>query len=245
MITAADTRWCSYRDAGLRFFSNLSFMKRVAAESETSVKPRIVNLLYDENFIEDVDSFIKTSDPVCQLVNQCQRKDCSIADSTELWLKLTVPRNFQNKLDARKKMVLNKYALAANFLHPTYNGKLQTDEQKEIVDEFFLDELPNDGLDDLAAFKQKAELFRTLFERNLTNPFTFWAMAANKFPFLAELARKLLKIPASSAQLERLFSTFSFVHSKRRNRLTGDRSKKLVFLYHTLKLKDSLNSSDF
>jgi hAT family C-terminal dimerisation region len=77
-----------------------------------------------------------------------------------------------------------------------------------------LNELPNDGL---AAFEQKAELFRTLFERDLTNPFTFWAMAENKFSFLAELARKLLKIPASFAQLGRLFSTFYFVHSKQRS----------------------------
>jgi hypothetical protein len=62
-------------------------------------------------------------------------------------------------MDARKKMELKKYVLAANFLHPTYNGKLQTVEQKEKVDEYLLDELPNDGLNDLAVFKQKAELF--------------------------------------------------------------------------------------
>jgi hAT family C-terminal dimerisation region len=243
MLTAADTRWCSYRDAAIRVQSNLAHMKKVAAEN--IVKPSVITLLYDEEFHEKLNDFVKISDPVCKIVNTSQQKNCSIADSSQLWLELKLPAKYASELEKRKKMVLNKYCLAANVLHPKYNGLLLSDVQIDESDDFFLEELSNEGLEDLAAFKEKRGLFKTLFERKLENPFTFWTMSSNKYPNLATLAKKLLKIPASSAQLERLFSSYSFVHNNRRNRLTNRRSKKLVFLYHQLKLMDGNRTGDY
>lgn len=63
-------------------------------------------------------------------------------------------------------------------------------------------------------------------------------MAEMKHPTLAKLANKLLKMPASSAQLERVFSNWGHIHSAIRNRLTFDRSKKLVHIYYSLRLED-------
>lgn len=60
-------------------------------------------------------------------------------------------------------------------------------------------------------------------------------MCERRVPNLSALAKKLLKIPASSAELKRLFSNWSFVHSFLRNRLLNEKSKKLVDIYYTLK----------
>ena len=49
---------------------------------------------------------------------------------------------------------------------------------------------------------------------------------------------KLHSCPASSASLERWFSTFGFVWSKTRNRLGADKAMKLVKIYKTLAMKD-------
>jgi len=57
-------------------------------------------------------------------------------------------------------------------------------------------------------------------------------------PSLSSLAQKLLKIPASSAQIERLFSNWFFVHSDLRNRLTVERSEKLVDIYYSFKMNE-------
>jgi hypothetical protein len=245
MITAADTRWCSYRDMGIRVQSNLAFMKKIAADDENTVKPAVITLLYDEEFHDKLNEFVRVSDPICKLINTSQQSKCSIADSAQLWMELELPRQYASVLAKRRKMVLNKYCLAANVLHPKYNGLLLTEEQKEEVDDFFLEELSNEGLEDLAVFKEKKGIFKTLFERKLDHEFTFWTICSTKHPFLASLAKKLLKIPASSAQLERLFSSYSFVHNKKRNRLTNRRSKKLVFLYHQLKLMDTNRTGDY
>lgn len=51
---------------------------------------------------------------------------------------------------------------------------------------------------------------------------------------------KFLKILASTAQLERLFSQWGYVHNDIRNRLSVDTSKKLVNIYFTLRSKDEM-----
>lgn len=61
-------------------------------------------------------------------------------------------------------------------------------------------------------------------------------------PNLAALAVKLLKIPASSAQIERLFSNWGHIHTLLRNRLTFENSKKLIHIYFTLKAETAENS---
>jgi len=51
---------------------------------------------------------------------------------------------------------------------------------------------------------------------------------------LKELAFKLLGQPASSSCCERNWSTYSFIHNLRRNRLTPERAEDLVFVHKNL-----------
>lgn len=66
----------------------------------------------------------------------------------------------------------------------------------------------------------------------------YWLSVRPTHPELAKLALDHVKLPASTAALERVFSMWKFVHSKLRNRLTPDRSEKLAFIYHTLKMAE-------
>ena len=52
-----------------------------------------------------------------------------------------------------------------------------------------------------------------------------------KFPHLRDVAVKLFTLCASSAASERNFSSFSFVHSKLRNRLSDSKVLKSVYVY--------------
>lgn len=70
-------------------------------------------------------------------------------------------------------------------------------------------------------------------------------MVTIHFKSLASLALRLQKIPASSAQIERLFSNWSYVHSRLRNKLTFERSKKLLNVYYTLKHIDTNKSDEY
>lgn len=50
-----------------------------------------------------------------------------------------------------------------------------------------------------------------------------------------------LKIPASTAQLERLFSNWAYIHSDLRNKLSDETSKKLLNTYFTLRSTDEID----
>ncbi|CAH1109104.1 unnamed protein product [Psylliodes chrysocephalus] len=45
---------------------------------------------------------------------------------------------------------------------------------------------------------------------------------------LADIAIKIMSAPVTSAAIERSFSTFSWIHSKKRNRLSTERAVKIT-----------------
>ncbi|GJR08978.1 putative zinc transporter protein [Tanacetum coccineum] len=65
---------------------------------------------------------------------------------------------------------------------------------------------------------------------------TWWANFGAQTPLLQSLAFKVLDQPTSSSCSERNWSTYSFVNSLRRNKLTPKRAEDLVFVHNNLRL---------
>ena len=61
-------------------------------------------------------------------------------------------------------------------------------------------------------------------------------MYGGQVPELRKLASCLLSQVASSSAAERNWSTYSFIHSVKRNRLTSKRAEKLVYVHSSLRL---------
>lgn len=59
-------------------------------------------------------------------------------------------------------------------------------------------------------------------------------MVRSSHPKLAKLAYRLINLPSSSSEIERLFSNWRRTHSAERNRLGKEKSKKLVHVYFSL-----------
>lgn len=68
------------------------------------------------------------------------------------------------------------------------------------------------------------------------NPINWWNGLQSEAPILGKLATKLMSIPASSAASERNWSNFGFIQNIKRNRLTNERTFKLVSIYANLRL---------
>ncbi|GJN30743.1 hypothetical protein PR202_gb19077 [Eleusine coracana subsp. coracana] len=64
----------------------------------------------------------------------------------------------------------------------------------------------------------------------------WWGTYGARTPELKELAFKLLGQPASSSCCERNWSTYGFIHSLRRNKLTPERAENLVYVHNNLRL---------
>lgn len=63
-----------------------------------------------------------------------------------------------------------------------------------------------------------------------TNPALYWKEHEKKYPALAEVAKEVLSVPASSAPVERLFSVAGKVFTPERCRLTDTRFEQLMFI---------------
>ena len=77
-------------------------------------------------------------------------------------------------------------------------------------------------------------------------PFQYWTIyGRNDFPMLQKIALRIFNVPISNASSERAWSTFDFIHTKKRNRLLNEKVKKLVFIYTNSALLDSDDPIDY
>nr|CAH7716839.1 unnamed protein product [Callosobruchus chinensis] len=151
----AETRWCSYRDSFKSLIENLAHMKEISAATRKKIKPKVTELIFNDDFIDDVQKHLEIQDPICNLVNICQSADTSLADAVNMWLKLEVPEVFADKLNSRQEMALNVYALTAYFLHPTYdNSKLKSAHNAKI-NPFLFRQLDNQGIEEWDKFNTR------------------------------------------------------------------------------------------
>lgn len=89
-------------------------------------------------------------------------------------------------------------------------------------------------MDDLHQFKNKEGIFEVLYKKDIKKSEVFWSSVEFKHPNLANFALKLLNLPASSANVKRIFSSWGNIHTAIRNKLTFERSKKLLHLHYFL-----------
>jgi hypothetical protein len=74
----------------------------------------------------------------------------------------------------------------------------------------------------------------------------YWVQyGVDEFPLLGDIAKRVFAVPTSSAAAERTWSAFSFLWSKRRNRLLSKKVERLVFLYTNYALLDDLDDRDY
>ncbi|KAG6519794.1 hypothetical protein ZIOFF_023303 [Zingiber officinale] len=66
------------------------------------------------------------------------------------------------------------------------------------------------------------------------SPIKWWVIHGASAPTLQSLALKLLGQPSSSSCCERNWSTYSFIHSLKRNKKTPQRAEDLVYVHYNL-----------
>eukprot|EP00955_Chlamydomonas_euryale_P056729 356537-Chlamydomonas_euryale.AAC.1 len=67
-------------------------------------------------------------------------------------------------------------------------------------------------------------------------PWEWWEQHGAAWPTLRIVAMRVLAQPSSASSCERNWSTYEFIHNRRRNRLTMERADDLVFVFSNLRL---------
>ncbi|XP_061347130.1 uncharacterized protein LOC133292709 [Gastrolobium bilobum] len=78
--------------------------------------------------------------------------------------------------------------------------------------------------------------FEAIENRYTMNPNDWWGVHGCSAPLLKKLALKLTAQPSSSSCAERNWSTYSFVHSMKRNKMDPKRAEDLVYIHSNLRL---------
>ncbi|XP_028116342.1 uncharacterized protein LOC114314098 [Camellia sinensis] len=78
--------------------------------------------------------------------------------------------------------------------------------------------------------------FDSKIDRGVLDPLIWWFTHGSPAPMLQSLALKLVGQPCSSSCCERNWSTYSFIHSMKRKKMTPQRAEDLVFVHNNLRL---------
>lgn len=152
-------------------------------------------------------------------------------------------KNIMKARKNRKNFCISNIHNAAHLLDPKYFGKCLNPEEHSNAVEFIyqlskkLDCLDVDArqvIADIGNFKNKTGPFSKKYlwaAINDTNGLNYWNAFCSETE-LSKITIKVLSLPATSAAVERTFSSYKDVHSLKRNRLTNERVSKLVFRKH-------------
>jgi hypothetical protein len=248
------TRWNSQFECLDSYLRNRPCMLAVCAQHEEEVEKRIRGLIQSADLFNQVKTLHEQLDPVAKALDRMQADSASIADACEEWLKLLqaeVLAPHLCKVQKRLDKALSPLHYFANKVHPVYQGKRLSQEQIEAIENWLLDEhseLVSEFIKwDTGDFDLSAAVASSEARAN-TPPTTWWksvsrngegiagAPARKKF---CDLAMKCLRLPASSASIERVFSRFGLVQTQLRNRLNTQKIAKLAFCHHSLKSRQA------
>ena len=207
-------------------------------ERELSFDSAVVTKVVDYSLCKNDMDLVEQLRPIASALDRCQSDGSSLADACDLCLSLLsepVLCPHEKTVSKRFKDAITPEHLTAYMLHPQYRGEKLTDEQRQDVSVW----LNPSFIATFISFQAKAAPFPgTYFSEEATSisPNTWWqgVVACGVDPSFTDLAR-LMSSPASSASIERVFSTFSLIHNKIRNRLGVQKASKLVFCYRMLR----------
>ncbi|CAL8168316.1 unnamed protein product [Prunus armeniaca] len=115
-----------------------------------------------------------------------------------------------------------------------------TRERKNYLEKYFSDDRARRDINvEYASFSMCLDDFGAIDAMNdrfHMEPMVWWIVHGSSTPNLQSIALKLLGKPCSSSCCERNWSTYSFIHSLRRNKLTPQRAEDLVFVHNNLRL---------
>jgi hypothetical protein len=201
--------------------------------------------------LKNCEDLLRVFDPVANALNHMQRNTTTLSEAVQVWIDLLekVPRDIGGReaVIQRSKQALEcPFFLLANVLDPRFAGTRLTPTQLDYARQFSEEEGPEVALA-LNLYLARAPPFRQIMFQPNADPMAFWhAGQLSGFPAeLCSLALRLCGCVASTAPLERNFSTMSHVYGQKRNALGAEKAGKLTFLFRSLnsaQVSDELDS---
>lgn len=205
-------------------------------------------LLLNVGVKRSADELLQCLKPIAVALDKVQRDSCTIADAVNIWKTLEsdlalTSRDTDKKQKFKKRIqqALSPYHYLANITHPRYRGKSLTTDEFDIGMNVVLTQHSTVVADIINLKAESSPFSRYMFEEAVTSsvhPVDWWKSQSDRLHAdTLPLVIQLLTATASSAGVERVFSSMGLVHSKLRNRLGVLKAGKLAFLFKLLNKK--------
>lgn len=246
LIMPHQVRWNTMADCLSAYLKNWSSLVSICEENRNEIDGIVYNKVTNFGIKRNAEDLLKRLKPIAIALDKMQQKDCSISTAVHIWKVLE--KDFtEEKLDktcmknffTRYNQALGPPHFLAYLLDPRFAGiNLSAAEKTECL-LFAKEKYSENVMPIVMKFIAKSEPFHDfLFDSNIISkihPIDWWkSQITGNDTFsknILQMIEQLFSAQASSASVERVFSTFGLVHSKLRNRLGIQKAGKLVFLF--------------
>lgn len=244
-----DTRWNSQKECLKTFLKNYHKYVEIKLEHIEDFDKEIGNYLMNVGLYSEALNLCEQLEVISKGLDALQDDKATLSTAVEVWLDILENPSLSSYLPMLEKRFsenMEPFHFLANMTDPKYFGKRLTSEQEEMAEQWLADMYPN-FLPYVLKLKLKDSDFfsATIFSNSVIENFSakqWWHLIKSKsikksiinVPEAEEFCDFFIKLhscPPSNASIERIFSTYSFVWSKVRNRLGNDKAEKLVKIY--------------
>lgn len=257
---AGKTRWGSILFCLESLQKNKSVLQSLAVDEHSAMPIAVKRLMLSEAFWKNVEYSITIFKPIVSAVTSLESDESLIYKmhtmvnnlvsnlnqiiTTSKFFTAAEQKHMSKQMSERKAFTLKEIHLAAAVLNPRSLGHALSQSEKIDAFEFIyktaINMKLNDAnvMEDLANYQNKEGMWAKPFiwvSVDRVSPTLWWKTYASQTD-LGAVAVRILSAPITSAATERSFSTFSWIHNKKRNRLTTQRAGKLTYIAHNWRL---------
>jgi len=261
LVEPVTTRWASQISCLESFLINKAVLQQVMLDDRiaSKIEPRLKKAMLDDDFFTEVTRLYVVLRPLKDLIDVLESKQSTISVAishyhsfwklaTEVGHEVSYKEELLRFIGQRWSMFYHPVMTLAHILDPKNDIRnlpsiidVEEDVEKAMMQLIPDETKRNRTYAQYMQYKAREGPFVSkalwaVLDNNLVESLCWWkANYKDKASELCELAERVLTIPCSSAAIERSFSSYGYIHSSSRNRLTPARSEKLVFLYYNLK----------
>jgi hypothetical protein len=243
-------------------FVDREFNTRIRSKGIREIE-QVLILINDNSFWVKLESLDRMISPITKAIGKVESDSVELSKIYNIFHDLRSNAAIKDKVDYRWHFLHTESMGMSYLLDPRteggegFMGNDKADSYESLIRHFAI--RLSDGITDEERTNEERECFKaelngymaTIAQQNSQSamkkiakdlsPLTFWTCWGSGYPRLQKIAISIFSTCTSSAASERVWSTFDFIHSKRRNRLQNSKVEKLVFIYaNSTRLKNNL-----
>lgn len=257
------TRWGSYLECLNSLVATKTILQTMAINDDATktLPKKHKQVLLDDQFWTNLENFRSLLRPIVHWITYLEGDYNSIhvvwSSFSEIeksleslaFLSPIEAELIKQKFEERKLHALKPIHFAACMLDPRSQGLIMSTQQQidgceaicQIGQQINQNTLDNqDVMVELAMYRSREGVWAKDFVwkavENEGVSALLWWKTFYQYTKLGKVAIRILSVPSTSASVERSFSTFSFIHSKKRHKLNTTRAGKLCYIAHNWKL---------